>query len=43
MRGRKYLQVRGVVDLPEDEVLEGGDEAGVQMCVPLSLELDRPS
>lgn len=33
MRGRKYLQVRGVVDLPEDEVLEGegSDEGGVQL------------
>ena len=32
MRGRKYLQVRGLTALPEDEVLEGDtDEAGVQM------------
>jgi hypothetical protein len=32
MRGRKYLQVRGLTPLPEDEVLEGDtDEAGVQM------------
>jgi hypothetical protein len=31
MRGRKYLQVRGLTDLPGDEVLEGADESGVQM------------
>lgn len=32
MRGRKYLQVRGVTDLPEDELLEGeNDEGGVQV------------
>jgi hypothetical protein len=32
MRGRKYLQVRGVTDLSEDEMLEGDtDEAGVKM------------
>jgi hypothetical protein len=32
MRGRKYLQVRGLTALPEDEVLEGDtDEAGVQL------------
>ena len=34
MRGRKYLQVRGLVDLPEHELLDGGDDAGVQMSVP---------
>ncbi|WVQ85493.1 hypothetical protein IAT38_007658 [Cryptococcus sp. DSM 104549] len=38
MRGRKHLQLRGVVDLPEDEVLEGdgeGEEGGgdVQMAI----------
>jgi len=32
MRGRKYLQVRGLTALPENEVLEGDtDEAGVQV------------
>jgi hypothetical protein len=32
MRGRKYLQVRGLTDLPEHEVLEGDTaEGGVQM------------
>ncbi|WWD18103.1 hypothetical protein CI109_102551 [Kwoniella shandongensis] len=40
MRGRKYLQVRGLVDLPSDEVLEGAgaeggsdDSGGVQMSI----------
>ncbi|KAK8865718.1 hypothetical protein IAR55_000864 [Kwoniella newhampshirensis] len=38
MRGRKYLQVRGLVDLTPDEILEGtegGDElnGGVQMSI----------
>ncbi|OCF32903.1 hypothetical protein I316_05540 [Kwoniella heveanensis BCC8398] len=36
MRGRKYLQVRGLVDLPEDEILEGEgaeNEGGVQMSI----------
>ncbi|WRT65868.1 uncharacterized protein IL334_002819 [Kwoniella shivajii] len=38
MRGRKYLQVRGLVDLPQDETLEGevGDNTtggGVQMSI----------
>jgi len=32
MRGRKYLQVRGLTDLPAEEILEGDtDESGVQM------------
>ena len=31
MRGRKYLKIRGVVDLAEDEIVEGADETGVQM------------
>lgn len=32
MRGRKYIQVRGITELPEDEVLEGdNDEGGVQV------------
>lgn len=32
MRGRKYLQVRGVTELPEDEALDGeNEEGGVQM------------
>ena len=32
MRGRKYLQIRGLVELPEDEVLDGAEDAGgVQM------------
>lgn len=47
MRGRKYLQVRGVVDLPADEVLEGESIDGeaspgaqVQMSIaPTSLLL----
>ena len=29
MRGRKYLQVRGLVDLPDDEILDKGNDAGV--------------
>ncbi|WVQ97058.1 hypothetical protein IAU59_004168 [Kwoniella sp. CBS 9459] len=36
MRGRKYLQVRGLIDLPEDEVLEGEsneNDGGVQMSI----------
>ncbi|WWC68451.1 uncharacterized protein I206_102379 [Kwoniella pini CBS 10737] len=36
MRGRKYLQVRGIIDLPPDEVLEGdSDENGntIQMSI----------
>ncbi|ORX34151.1 hypothetical protein BD324DRAFT_167088 [Kockovaella imperatae] len=34
MRGRKYLQVRGVVDLPADEILDAGEESGtVQMSI----------
>jgi hypothetical protein len=33
MRGRKYLQGRGVVDLADDEVLDGDEEGGVQMWV----------
>ena len=34
MRGRKFLQVRGMVDLPADEVLDGAEDGGgVQMCV----------
>lgn len=32
MRGRKYLQVRGIVDLSDGEVLDGED-VGVQMSV----------
>ncbi|RXK42587.1 hypothetical protein M231_00141 [Tremella mesenterica] len=32
MRGRKYLQMRGVVDLLDDEVLDG-ESAGVQVAV----------
>jgi hypothetical protein len=32
MRGRKYLQIRGVVELKEDDVVMG-EEGGVQMCV----------
>lgn len=32
MRGRKYLQARGVTDLPEDEALDGeNDDGGVQV------------
>jgi hypothetical protein len=32
MRGRKHLQVRGMTDLPEDEVLEGDTgDSGVQV------------
>ena len=32
MRGRKYLQVRGLTELPAEEILEGDtDESGVQM------------
>lgn len=32
MRGRKYLQVRGITDLPEHEVLDGeNEEGGVQV------------
>lgn len=33
MRGRKHLQVRGLIDLPAEETLDGGDEAGVQMSI----------
>ncbi|ORY28630.1 hypothetical protein BCR39DRAFT_200190 [Naematelia encephala] len=35
MRGRKYLQVRGVIDLPETEVLDGaqGGDGAVQMAI----------
>ena len=31
MKGRKYFQVKGLVELPEHEALDGGDDAGVQM------------
>ncbi len=31
MRGRKYLQVRGVIDLSDGDIIEGNDEGGVQM------------
>jgi hypothetical protein len=35
MRGRKYLQIRGMVDLPEEEVLDGAEDGGgVQMYFP---------
>ncbi|WVF70689.1 hypothetical protein IAT40_005482 [Kwoniella sp. CBS 6097] len=36
MRGRKYLQVRGLIDLAEDEILEGESsesEGGVHMSI----------
>ncbi|WVQ71205.1 hypothetical protein IAR50_000730 [Cryptococcus sp. DSM 104548] len=37
MRGRKYLQVRDVVDLPDGEVLEGDeDDGGGQVQVAIS-------
>ncbi|GFZ43255.1 hypothetical protein JCM24511_00974 [Saitozyma sp. JCM 24511] len=39
MRGRKYLQVRGVVPLPEDEVLEGSEDGGVRMSIAPSSPL----
>ena len=31
MKGRKFFQVKGLVELPENETLDGGDDAGVQM------------
>nr|XP_019050576.1 hypothetical protein I302_01013 [Kwoniella bestiolae CBS 10118]OCF29506.1 hypothetical protein I302_01013 [Kwoniella bestiolae CBS 10118] len=33
MRGRKYLQVRGMVDLPPEEVLEGESETKIYMSI----------
>jgi hypothetical protein len=42
MRGRKHLQVRGVVDLPEEEVLEGNEDGAVQMCVFLQVHIPYP-
>lgn len=37
MKGRKFLQVRGLVPLPEDELLEGESEedgtGGVQVAI----------
>ncbi|WWC96760.1 hypothetical protein V866_003633 [Kwoniella sp. B9012] len=33
MRGRKYLQVRGMVELPPDEVLEGESETKIYMSI----------
>ena len=31
MRGRKFLQVRGFINLPPDEILDGSGEGGIQM------------
>ena len=43
MRGRKYLQVSGVTELPEVEVLDGdNEEGGVQMSVLSSSCLTWP-
>ena len=28
LKGRKYLQVRGIVDLPEGEVFDGAEDGG---------------
>jgi hypothetical protein len=33
MRGRKYLQVRGVVELKEGDVVDAEQDGGVQMYV----------
>ena len=38
MKGRKYLHIRGVVDLGPDEELDGGEEPGsVQMWVSRNI------
>nr|ODO02328.1 hypothetical protein L204_01061 [Cryptococcus depauperatus CBS 7855] len=37
MRGRKYLQLRGVIDLPEDEVLEGDADQEEMSRVQMSI------
>nr|ODN93305.1 hypothetical protein L203_00576 [Cryptococcus depauperatus CBS 7841] len=40
MRGRKYLQLRGVIDLPEDEVLEGDEDQEEMSRVQMSISPD---
>ncbi|WVR05675.1 hypothetical protein IAU60_002697 [Kwoniella sp. DSM 27419] len=42
MRGRKYLQVRGLVDLPEDELLEGEGMQDTAGGVQMSIAPDAP-